>query len=74
MSNDDSRRLQRVIADYAAANARGEACDRRRLLLAHPDLADELQSFFGEYESSGKATFEATISRCAPDAVTPPIG
>jgi tRNA A-37 threonylcarbamoyl transferase component Bud32 len=73
MALDDSRRLQRVIADYAAATARGEACDRGQLLLAHPDLADELQSFFAEYETSENATFEATISRHSPGAVTSPI-
>jgi serine/threonine protein kinase len=73
MSTDDSSRLQRVIVEYAAAIAKGESLDPQQLLRAHPDLADHLQTLFGEYEASGHATLEATLLRRTPDADTSTI-
>ena len=42
----DEERLDQLIADYLRAVPGGHAPDRRQLIEAHPDLAEELSSFF----------------------------
>jgi hypothetical protein len=46
--SDEERqvRLDAVLADYMERLDRGEAVDRRQLVAAHLDLADELRQFF----------------------------
>ena len=51
---DREQRLDQVIADYLAAQDAGIAPASDTLLAAHPDLADELQSFFREHDRLGR--------------------
>lgn len=44
--------LQQAIADYLQAEAAGKPVDRALLLVAHPDLADELQAFFTDHDQA----------------------
>ena len=46
--DDTSReqRLERVLADYLRAEEQGQPLDQTKLLAEHPDLADDLASFF----------------------------
>jgi WD40 repeat protein/HEAT repeat protein len=50
--SDPSRNQQvdEVIAGYLEAQARGEKPNREELLARHPDLADELRSFFKDHD------------------------
>ena len=43
-------RINDVIADYLKEVAAGRSPDRSALHTAHPDLADELQSFFADHD------------------------
>ncbi len=66
---DREQRLDQVIADYLAAQDAGTAPANDALLAAHPDLADDLRSFFREHDRLGRlaapirAGFEPTPSR-----------
>jgi hypothetical protein len=55
MPGDDtdarSQRLNQVIADYLKAAEPGKAPDRDALLEQHPDLADDLRSYFAEHDT-----------------------
>src|SRR6185295_17262584 len=44
--SDSQSRLERIIADYLHALEAGQAPDRADVLRQHPDLADDLGSFF----------------------------
>jgi serine/threonine-protein kinase len=51
---DREQRLDQVIADYLAAQDAGIAPARDALLAAHPDLAEDLRSFFCEHDRFGR--------------------
>ena len=51
---DREQRLDQVIADYLAAQDAGIAPARDALLAAHPDLAEDLRSFFREHDRLGR--------------------
>jgi WD40 repeat protein/tRNA A-37 threonylcarbamoyl transferase component Bud32/Flp pilus assembly protein TadD len=57
---DRKRRLERVIADYRAAAGTGTPPDREALLATHPDLAEDLRSFFREYDRGARPTRPGT--------------
>ena len=48
--SDREQSIERVIADYLAAEDAGTTPDRAAILAANPDLAPELRSFFGEHD------------------------
>ena len=48
--SDRDQRLNDLIAAYVEAVEAGQAPDRQHLLDQHPDLANELQAFFADYE------------------------
>src|ERR1700676_3322297 len=47
--------LGSVIADYVQALERGENLDRKRLLAAHPELADALTAYFDAMDRQTRA-------------------
>ena len=51
---DRQARLERVLADYLHSVEKGQPLDRSALIAAHPDLADDLQSFFRNHDSIGR--------------------
>src|SRR5436190_12729631 len=66
-SSDRQARLERVLADYLHSVESGQPLDRSALLAAHPDLDDELQSFFRNNDSIGRL---AAPLKAAVDAPT----
>ena len=59
--SDREQRLQEVLADYMQAAEAGQSPDRQELLGRHPDLADELASFFANRDA-----FAQRAGRVAP--------
>jgi len=53
-SADRQTRLERVLADYLHSVENGQPLDRSALIVEHPDLADDLQSFFRNHDSIGR--------------------
>jgi eukaryotic-like serine/threonine-protein kinase len=51
---DRERAIERVIADYLAAEDAGTPPDRAAILAFHPDLADDLDAFFREHDRFGR--------------------
>ncbi len=49
-ATDRERQVNRIIADYLEAERLGQVPDREELLRRHPDLGDELRSFFADKE------------------------
>jgi serine/threonine-protein kinase len=47
-------RVNRVLADYLEARRLGRQPDREELLRRHPELADELRSFFADQDGFGR--------------------
>jgi WD40 repeat protein/predicted Ser/Thr protein kinase len=46
--------IERVIADYLAAEDAGTPPDRAAILASHPELADDLRTFFREHDQFGR--------------------
>src|ERR1019366_3937629 len=53
-ASEGERQVNRVIADYLEAQRLGQTPNREDLLRRHPDLADELRSFFGDQDRFGR--------------------
>jgi eukaryotic-like serine/threonine-protein kinase len=51
LATDHEQRLERVLADYLYSVEAGAPLDRRDLVTRHPDLADDLRSFFGNRDA-----------------------
>jgi hypothetical protein len=49
-SDPRSEQLNQIIADYLKVVESGEAPDRDELIEQHPDLAEELKSFFADHD------------------------
>src|ERR1700722_3094795 len=67
--SERERRVNRVLADYLEAQRLGQPPNREELLRRHPDLADELHSFFADQDRFGQLA--ERISPCAVPAVAP---
>jgi hypothetical protein len=52
--NERECRVNRILADYLEAQRLGRTPDREDLLRRHPDLADELCSFFADQDRFGR--------------------
>jgi WD40 repeat protein/tRNA A-37 threonylcarbamoyl transferase component Bud32 len=69
-SDDRQQRLESILVDYLRAVEAGQSPDQRALLVRHPDLADELVSFF-----ANRADFAQLAGPVAPSpADTPTLG
>lgn len=68
---DHDQQLEAVIADYIRASEVGVPPDRRQLLEAHPQLADDLRQFFGQRDRMNQW---AEPIRGFGDAVTQTVG
>src|SRR6516165_3127720 len=60
-------RVNRILADYLEAERLGQTPNRDDLLRRHPDLADELRSFFADQDGFGRLA-----EHIAPPAVPAP--
>ena len=69
------RRLDEVLAAYLARIDAGESVDREELVARHPDLADELRSFFAHKDviAGADATREGEYRRRLGDASQRPV-
>src|SRR3954447_14707938 len=69
------RLLEEVLLEYMRSLDRGEAVDRELILARHPDLADELRSYFaGSDEVEGLARQGGPVVASGPLPVMPSTG
>jgi WD40 repeat protein len=66
------RRLNEAIAAYLEAERQGRPPDREEWLRRHPDLAEELRSFFADRDRFGQLV--APLAPATDDAATRPPG
>src|ERR1700676_2104199 len=52
--SERENQVNRILADYLEAQRLGQTPDREDLLRLHPDLADELRSFFADQDRFGQ--------------------
>jgi WD40 repeat protein len=72
-AGEREHRVNRVLADYLEAQRLGQVPDREDLLRRHPDLADELRSFFADQHRFGQlAEGIGPSATAAPAPVGPP--
>ena len=65
-----SRGWNRFRADYPHSVEKGQSLDRSELIAAHPDLADDLQSFFCNHDSMDRLALPLTAAFDAPSLVS----
>src|SRR6516165_6700918 len=53
-ASDRECRVNQILADYLEAERLGQTPNREHLLRRHPDLADELRSFFTDQDGFGR--------------------
>ncbi len=53
-ASEREREVNRILADYLESQRQGNAPNRQDLLRRHPDLADDLRSFFGDLDHFGR--------------------
>ena len=61
--SDREQRLQDVLAGFMQAVEAGQTPDRQKLLAEHPDLADELASFFANREEFARLAVPVRAAR-----------
>ncbi len=65
-ASDHQTRLERALAEYLHAVELGQPLDRAALIAAHPDLADDLQSFFRNRDAIERAAAQLKNAAEAP--------
>ncbi len=73
-SRGGSAQLHQVIADYLMALEKGKAPDRGKLLIEHPELANELVSFFAGHDQMQGERSDPAAPRCGAHADSETIG
>src|SRR5262245_27765448 len=68
-ASDRQTRLDRVLADYLRSLENGSPLDPQSLLNEHPDLADELRSFFRNRDSMQRMAEPLKAALLAPTLV-----
>src|SRR6266481_3557761 len=65
-TSDRQALLERLLADYLHSLELGQPLDRAALMASHPELAEDLQSFFQNHDSMDR--FTEPLKRAAEDA------
>jgi len=80
LTSEREHRVNEVLAGYLEAKRLGQAANREDLLRQHPDLADELRSFFADQDRFGQlaeqispAAAAKPVPTLAPGETTPNI-